>query len=311
VRLYRGYTGPQILDLPCNGRSKQSSWGLTTCDGDRLPVGMLCDILPPFAWSVRSSRTCVAWCPKRMLMSRQRTPNHAATRGLPSSVWRSGQRRRMRMVQEWVALSGRRVADIGCGVGLYTSAFADEGAVAYGVEIERNRAQQARRSALRVAQACGESLPFPAASFDLAFSHEVLEHVRDDRACASELVRITRPGGRIVVFVPNRLYPFETHGFFWRGRYHFGNILLINWLPTVLRNCLVPHVRAYTAGDLKRLFEGLPCSIESVTQVFPGYDNIEARSRVLGWALRRVTYALERTPVRAFGLSHLLIASRH
>ncbi|NIU60939.1 MAG: methyltransferase domain-containing protein, partial [Pseudomonas stutzeri] len=59
-----------------------------------------------------------------------------------------------------------------------------------------------------VVQAPGERLPFPDATFDVVFSHEVLEHVADDRACVAEMVRVTRPGGRIVVFVPNRLYPF-------------------------------------------------------------------------------------------------------
>ena len=38
------------------------------------------------------------------------------------------------------------------------------------------------------------------------------EHVDDDRKTAAEMVRVTRPGGIIVAFAPNRLYPFETHG---------------------------------------------------------------------------------------------------
>ena len=117
-------------------------------------------------------------------------------------------------------------------------------------------------------------------------------------------------GGRIVVFVPNRLYPFETHGIFWRGRYHFGNVPLVNWLPMHLRDRLAPHVRAYTTRGLQRLFDGLPVRVVRHTRVFPGYDKIVARAPALGRALRAVTYALERTPLRAFGLSHLLIVER-
>ena len=156
-------------------------------------------------------------------------------------------------------------------------------------------------------QAVGEHLPFSDAAFDVVFSHEVLEHVTDDRACVAEMVRVTRPGGRIVVFVPNRRYPFETHGVFWRGRYHFGNVPLVNWLPTPLRNRLAPHVRAYTKGSLRRLFAGLPVHIVHHAQIFPGYDNIVARAPALGRTLRAITYALERTPLRVFGLSHLLV----
>jgi SAM-dependent methyltransferase len=242
----------------------------------------------------------------------------AATHGLPSFVWRAGQERRFDMVRRWATLSGQRVLDVGCGVGMYTVAFLRETPHVFGVEIERERALEARERAVGVAQASGERLPFPDAAFDVVFSHEVLEHVSDDRACVAEMVRVTRrpepaegrPGGRIVVFVPNRLYPFETHGIFWRGRYHFGNVPLVNWLPMRLRDRLAPHVRAYTTRGLQRLFDGLPVRVVHHTRVFPGYDKIVARAPALGRALRAVTYALERTPLRAFGLSHLLVVER-
>jgi SAM-dependent methyltransferase len=156
----------------------------------------------------------------------------------------------------------------------------------------------------------GELLPFADATFDVLFSHEVLEHVDDDRQCVNEMARVLKPGGRAVVFVPNRLYPFETHGVFLRGRYHFGNVPLVNWLPTPVRNQLAPHVRAYTARGLRRLFRGLPVRIVYHTQIFPGYDNIIARLAALGKALRAAAYALEATPLRAFALSHLLVAEK-
>ena len=214
------------------------------------------------------------------------------------------------MVRRWVTLPGRRVLDVGCGIGMYTAAFLRETPHVFGVEIERERALEARERAAGVVQSPGERLPFADAAFDVVFSHEVLEHVADDRACAAEMVRVVRPGGRIVVFVPNRLYPFETHGIFWRGRYRFGNAPLVNWLPDRLRNRLAPHVRAYTAGGLRRLFAGLPVRIVHHTRIFPGYDNVVARAPVLGRAVRAITYALEHTPLRTFGLSHLLVVER-
>ena len=214
------------------------------------------------------------------------------------------------MVRRWVTLPGRRVLDVGCGIGMYTAAFLRETPHVFGVEIERERALEARERAAGVVQSPGERLPFADAAFDVVFSHEVLEHVTDDRACVAEMVRVVRPGGRIVVFVPNRLYPFETHGIFWRDRYRFGNVPLVNWLPDRLRNRLAPHVRAYTAGGLRRLFAGLPIRIVHHTQIFPGYDNVVARAPVLGRAVRAITYALEHTPLRTFGLSHLLVVER-
>jgi SAM-dependent methyltransferase len=236
--------------------------------------------------------------------------NTAAYRGHPSYVWRAGQERRFQMVCRWVPLRGMRVLDVGCGVGMYTAAFLRETPHVFGVEVERERALEARERATGVVQAAGERLPCPDSAFDIVFSHEVLEHVDDDRACVAEMVRAVRSGGRMVVFVPNRLYPFETHGIFWHGRYRFGNIPLVNWLPTPLRDRLAPHVRAYTRRGLHRLFTDLPIRIVHHTVIFPGYDNIAARRPRLGRVLRAVTYALERTPLRAFGLSHLLVVEK-
>jgi hypothetical protein len=69
-------------------------------------------------------------------------------------------------------------------------------------------------------------------------------------------------------------------------------------------------VRAYTGGDLRQLLTGLPVEVISHTQIYPGYDNVVARRPGLGRLLRRITYALEQTPLRAFGLSHLLVIEK-
>ncbi len=235
----------------------------------------------------------------------------AAERGEPSYVWRAGQERRLGMIQ---AAAGARLAgrvfEDGCGVGQYLARLAPGAAQAVGLEIEFQRAGQARALAPRVVCAAGESLPFPAGYFDLVLSHEVLEHVRDDRQAAAEIVRALKPGGRLVLFVPNRGYPFETHGIYWRGRYHFGNIPLVNWLPRRWRDRLAPHVRVYSAADLQRLFAGLPVKIIQRTVIFGAYDNIIARFPALGRALRAFLQALERTPLRNLGLSHFWVIEK-
>ncbi len=62
--------------------------------------------------------------------------------------------------------------------------------------------------------------------------------------------------------------------------------------------------------DLRDLFIGLPVRIVHHTQIYPGYDNIVYRRPLLGRWLRRVTYALERTPLTVFGLSHFLVLEK-
>jgi SAM-dependent methyltransferase len=161
-----------------------------------------------------------------------------------------------------------------------------------------------------VINAAGELLPFPAEAFDLVLSHEVLEHVQDDRAAVREMVRVLCPAGRLVIFVPNRGYPFETHGVYWRGAYHFGNIPLVNYLPPRWRDRLAPHVRVYAGRDLEKLFNGLPVRFVCRTVIFGAYDNLIRRSPALGRALRGLLQALEKTPLRLFGLSHFWVVEK-
>jgi hypothetical protein len=131
-----------------------------------------------------------------------------------------------------------------------------------------------------------------------------------DREAIHEAYRVLAPGGQMVIFAPNRLYPMETHGIYWRGEYHFGNFAFVNWLPDRFRNRLAPHARAYTRRSLLGLSEGLDVTVVHHTQIFPGYDNIAARAPRLGHLLRSLTYLLEKTPLRLLGLSHFLVLEK-
>ncbi|MBP7964475.1 MAG: class I SAM-dependent methyltransferase [Caldilineaceae bacterium] len=236
----------------------------------------------------------------------------AALRGNPSFVWRAGQARRLAMILAWAPDRMERALVDGCGTGMYVRALQPHFGQVHGMDIEPEHLRLAVETApgAGLGLAVCEALPYADASFDLILSHEVLEHVQDDAQSVAEIVRVLRPGGRAVIFVPNRLYPFETHGHYWQGVYHFGNTPLINYLPNPLRNHLAPHVRAYTASGLRHLFHGQPVRILHHTQIYPGYDNIVYRRPSLGKWIRRITYALEQTPLAALGLSHVLVVER-
>jgi len=234
----------------------------------------------------------------------------AARCGEASYIWRAGQERRLQMMIEAAGncLCGD-VLENGCGVGLYLTHLAETANTIVGLEYDFERAQQAGNagrtfSNVAVVCAAGEGLPFPDGDFDLILSHEVLEHVQDDRAAVSEMIRVLKPGGRIVVFVPNRGYPFETHGMYWHGSYRSGNIPLINYLPDHIRNNLAPHARVYTFSDLEELFEGQPVRYINRKVIFGGYDNLVARWPKVGSVLRAILQGLEQTPLEFFGLSH-------
>jgi SAM-dependent methyltransferase len=240
----------------------------------------------------------------------------AAQRGVPSLVWRAGQQRRFEMILRWGLPSGSsrvaRVLEEGCGIGTYIRALLPYAGEVCGIDVEPEYLQQAVATLPNVPLqlAFCEALPYPDNYFDLILNHEVIEHVEDDGATAREMVRVLKPGGRAVIFAPNRLYPFETHGHYWNGAYHFGNTPLINYLPDSLRNQLAPHVRAYTAQGLRSLFLRLPVRVVHHTQIYPGYDNLVRRRPSLGVWLRRITYALEQSPLTMFGISHLLVLEK-
>ncbi len=217
------------------------------------------------------------------------------------------------------AAAGRErgwVLDNGCGVGAYLEHLTPLAERAFGLERDLEHAGNARSVCSEVISARSERLPFPDGIFDLIVSHEVLEHVRDDRYALQEMVRTLRqpadgkPGGRLTLFVPNRGYPVETHGMYWRGKYRFGNIPLVNYLPTPIRNKLAPHVRAYTASQLHGLAADLPVRVVQRTVIYGAYDNLIARWPRFGRLLRSALQTLERTPLRAFGLSHFWVFER-
>ncbi|HEY7609995.1 MAG TPA: methyltransferase domain-containing protein [Alphaproteobacteria bacterium] len=105
---------------------------------------------------------------------------------------------------------GARVLDAGCGTGVLTrlaAALVGPSGAAIGIDpgpkmIRRARRDATRtRSAARFELAAVERLPFPDASFDAVFLSAVLHHLTPDlkRTGLAEILRVLRPGGRLVV----------------------------------------------------------------------------------------------------------------
>ncbi len=249
-------------------------------------------------------------------MVNSRNGNLAAQRGIPSLVWGPGQQRRLDMIVAHAQLrldpKLSHVLVNGCGVGQYAAHIAPYCHHVVGIDIEPAYLEQASQADnhLLLSRAPCEHLPLRDQSFDLVLSHEVLEHVQDDRLAMEEMVRVVKPQGHIVLFVPNRWFPFETHGFYWDDQYYWGNIPLLNYLPSAVRNRLAPHVRTYDSQALQRLIHDLPIQVVVWTYVWPGFDTLGHVYPTGQRMLRTVRTVCEDSPLAILGISHCLVLRR-
>jgi SAM-dependent methyltransferase len=101
---------------------------------------------------------------------------------------------------------GARVLDLGCGAGRFVAALREAGADPVGVELSAAALERARRNVpgadLRLVAADG-SLPLGHGEVDVVWCSEVLEHVPDTIAFLTEVRRVLRHGGRLLVTVPD------------------------------------------------------------------------------------------------------------
>lgn len=138
----------------------------------------------------------------------------------------AGERRARDFLIPWLE-GAARVLDAGCGTGAVADALGETGIEAFGVDLPKATRfwAEAGRDPDRFFVADVTSLPFADAAFDAVLSMGVIEHVgtvtghctlapdfRIQRArYAAELVRVTRPGGRILVTCPNKAFPVDLH----------------------------------------------------------------------------------------------------
>jgi ubiquinone/menaquinone biosynthesis C-methylase UbiE len=208
--------------------------------------------------------------------------------------------KRIAVLDRNLSLTGLRLLDLGCGNGSYTQELMRRAKCVWGLDIQMSNLT-AFRSAIPRVQGMGENLPFPPGSFDAVTMIEVLEHTVSDAKVLQECMRVLRPGGFLILFVPNKLYPMESHPCH-LGRISIGkNVPFVSWLPDFIRRRMC-HARIYSRRRLLAMAGSAGFRVGKIDYVYPPVDSFPLPTRFKEF-YRCWACSLERGPLRMLGVS--------
>lgn len=152
--------------------------------------------------SDRSGRDLIAWneaMVERYDIERYYDRSHGIVRWLEKLRLRA-------LLGLAAAKPGDLVLEVGCGAGHVLGQFRNVNR--YGIDLSEGMLARIRRrlgGTVELTRGSAMDLPFASGSFDVVLCTEVLEHVPDPAVVIAELSRVTKPGGRVVVSIPNEI----------------------------------------------------------------------------------------------------------
>ena len=212
-------------------------------------------------------------------------------------------------------LKGRWL-DYGCADGTYTAALASRGAnSAIGFDVLQERIAQAEdkyRDTPNVQFLCSSDGTVSVADeyFDGVFVNEVMEHVTNEERTLSELNRVLRRGGHLVVISPNRWFPFECHGAKF-GKHIVGfPVPLLPWVPGAVGQRFMV-ARNYWPSELSNLIRKFGFKVISTGFVWPVLEvHVWLPSSLIRLYQKGVTTFDKLPVIRRFGVSTIVIGKK-
>jgi len=133
-----------------------------------------------------------------------RSYHEAVWEGLEEGLQPSDWQARLRFLLDHVR-AGQRVLDLGCGEGRFAAELQRAGAEVLAVDVAQEplrRAAGAHPELELALIACEDEWDLPDAAFDVVWAGEVIEHVADTAGWLSEVRRVLRPGGTLLLSTP-------------------------------------------------------------------------------------------------------------
>ncbi len=234
--------------------------------------------------------------------------------GMPADEGQLILRRRVRLVGSILKASGGHLLDFGCGNGAQTLLLVPGFQRVTGVDINDNFLAGFRASLegsplaqdIDLLATGGQPVELPTASVDVATSFTVLEHVPDEMFVLKDLHRLLKPGGRLVLTVPNRWWVFETHGAD-LPLLPWNRVPLVSWWPKKLHDRWA-RARIYTKGDIVQLVEAAGFQVDEVFYLTAPMDMIPGKTaRELA---RNTVFRGDRTPFPFLATEIFVAATR-
>jgi len=194
---------------------------------------------------------------------------------------------------------GKKVLEIGCGLGSDFMKFIENGADAHTIDLTSKAVELTKRRmevygfnrkttpnyAKGIIQADAENLPFGNKEFDLVYSWGVLHHTPDTEKAFSEVLRVLKPGGEFIGMLYNKYSTITFLIFLYFGILR-GGLLRKSWKQILSENTEGPGnmlTKAYTKREVEHIFKDF-----SDVRIEPVLTVSIRLPRVINFFMRRV-----------------------
>jgi methionine biosynthesis protein MetW len=194
-------------------------------------------------------------------------------------------RRRLALLARYVS-PGERVLQVDCGPGVLAEMLAAQGARVWGTDLSRVATAHAWQRGVPVCRVDLDRgpLPFPDGAFDTAVSDSQIEHRVRFEHVFDELVRVLRPGGKLIISLPNIAH-WRFRLWLLRGRFPYLENSPTDWL----------HLRFFTLAEVRALLQARGVAIRRVDGnaslwvpgLYPGWLRWRWLSDLYVWGARR------------------------